>query len=214
VVETSVRLVLNSAAGASEGEHWLGRLCGRFNWRSPETMLSYAVCLDYLGNRAAGDLMSGAQTWRVSPLDARALSGLPAGVARRVFSLTSTPDVAAISRAQREYLATSKRNDRCRRLAVELGTGPLREVISAVQNGAIGLDWLGEDDRVVLSGAIVTNASGLSREACRTVLRAYRPAVRHARCALVAADGRFSRWALREFPERRTRWIGPDIVVY
>ncbi len=210
----AVRLVLGSAPGASEGEHWLGRLWGRFNWRSRQTMLSYAVCVDYLGNRAAAELMSGAQTWRLTPLDARALSGLPAAVARRAFSLTSTPDVAAISQAQRGYLANSKRNDRCRRLAVELRTGPLREVVSGVRDAIIGLDWLGVDDRVVLSGAMVTDASGLSRKATRALLRAQGTSGRRAHLALVAADGGFSRWALRELSRRRPRLLGPDLVVY
>ena len=209
-----VRMILQSAPGTDGSRHWLGALLGRFNWATTDPIGNYAVCLDYVGNQATAQLMEDSLGWEMSAANARALSGLPAGQARRGFPQGARHTVADVIRGQRACLGASRSAERDRQLADALHAPALRGVVVGAFPQGLLLHWVDEDARVRAGGAIVSKASRWRRTEARALMADLNRQRSRIPLVLMAVDGGFSAWALRTVVRRGTTLIGADLLMW
>ena len=122
---------------------WFYRILGRFNWRDRESVFSHAVCIDHLANQEADLLIAPALEWTVVGGQARALSGLPAGLARRAFRTDDRYPLREIIVAQSDYLRSASRGaDRCRHLSEALNLVVVDEIVEGADASGVLLRWV------------------------------------------------------------------------
>lgn len=168
------RLVLTyrmiRAARAGEAD-WVANLAADANWKDLQSLGSYGVALDWLGNaEAAALLFAPSLEWRCTPGEARTLSGLPAAVARHQFPGTGLPTLGAVIDAQAEFLTGPLLRTRTVALGARLGRSDLREIATPIKDGSVELAWLDSDHKIVARGLLLVGTAGQRQGAARRQL--------------------------------------------
>jgi hypothetical protein len=162
------RMIRAATAGDPD---WVANLVADANWKDLQSLGSYGVALDWLGNAEASALLfAPSLAWRCTPVEARALSGLPAAVARHQFPGTGLPTLGAILDAQVEFLNGPLLRTRPAALGAHLGRSDLQEILTPIKDGAVELAWLDSDDKIVARGLLLTGTASQRQGAARRQL--------------------------------------------
>lgn len=162
------RMIRAAMAGDPD---WVANLVADANWKDLQSLGSYGVALDWLGNGEAATLLfAPSLAWRCTPVEARALSGLPAAVARHRFPGSGLPTLGAVLDAQAEFLNGPLLRSRTTALGAHLGRSDLREIVAPIDDGAVELAWLDSDDKMVARGLLLIGTAGQRQGAARRQL--------------------------------------------
>ena len=147
------RMIRAATAGDPD---WGANLVADANWKDLQSLGSYGVALDWLGNAEASALLfAPSLARRCAPVEARALSGLPAAVARHQFPDTRLPTLGTILDAQAEFLNGPLSRTRTAALGAHLGRSDLREIVTPIKDRSVELAWLDSDDKIVAHGLLL-----------------------------------------------------------
>ncbi len=151
------RMIRAATAGDPD---WVANLVADANWKDLQSLGSYGVALDWLGNgEAAALLFAPSLAWRCTPVEARALSGLPAAVARHRFPGSGLPTLGAVLDAQAEFLTGPLLRSRTAALGAHVGRSDIREIATPIKDGPVELAWLDSNDKIVARGLLLTGTA-------------------------------------------------------
>ncbi|HUY24870.1 MAG TPA: hypothetical protein VMV09_06155 [Candidatus Saccharimonadales bacterium] len=150
---------------------WVANLVADANWKDLQSLGSYGVAPDWAREcRGLCPPVRPSLAWRCTPVEARALSGLPAAVARHQFPGTGLPTLGTILDAQAEYLNGPLLRTRTAALGAHLGRSDLQETVTPIKDRSVELAWLDSDDKIVAHGLLLIGTASQRRGAARRQL--------------------------------------------